>query len=201
MLPEDNFTSTGASCYKADVIAKLFNLSVRRIQQLTQDGILPTVETPSGRRYDLVPTIQRYIEYLKDKANGKSGSEAESELKRQKLEKEIELKELQSEYRAIQNAIASGKYIGVEAVEDDYRRFFIVVKKFLLSVPSKLSARLTSVCDDPAALRAVEAELTRDMITLLNNFVVAGCSEKTEEEVVIGKAKTANAQNKKVRRS
>lgn len=200
MLSEEDYAAAGSSCYKADVIAKLFNLSVRRIQQLTQDGILPTVETPSGRRYDLVPTIQRYVEYLSNKAHGKSGSEEESELKRQKLAKEIELKELQSEYKAIQNAIANGKYIGVEAVEDDYRRFFIVVKKFLLSVPSKLSARLTSVCDDPAVLRALESELTRDMITLLNNFVVAGCREEVEEVVSVGK-KTANAKNKKVRRA
>lgn len=200
MLTDDDYAPSSSSCYKADVIAKLFNLSVRRIQQLTQDGILPTVETQSGNRYDLVPTIQRYVEYLSNKAHGKSGSEEESELKRQKLAKEIELKELQSEYRAIQNAIASGKYIGVETVEEDYRRFFIVVKKFLLGVPSKLSARLTNICDDPAVLRALESELTRDVITLLNNFVVAGCAEKIEEEVVIGK-KTANAKNKKVRRA
>ena len=191
----------GESNYcRVNAIAKLFSLSGRRIQQLTQDGVLPTEETPSGNRYDLVPTVRRYVEYLSNKAYGKSGSEAESELKRQKLAKEIELKELQSEYRAIQNAIASGKYIGVETVEEDYRRFFIVVKKFLLGVPSKLSARLTNVCDDPAALRSVEAELTRDVITLLNNFVAAGCREEVEEVVSVGK-KTADAKNKKVRRA
>lgn len=199
-MSDGKLSTEKSTYYKVDVIASLFNLTVRRIQQLTQEGILPTVETLSGRRYDLVPTIQRYIKYLSDKAYGKSHSDAENELKRQKLEKEIELKELQGEYRSIQNAIAHGKYIGVDKVEEDYRRFFTIVKKFLLSIPSKLSVRLTSVCDDPVELRAVESELNSDIIALLNNFVVAGKSETVEEELDVGKKK-ANAKNKKVQRT
>ena len=199
-MSDGKLSTEKSTYYKVDVIASLFNLTVRRIQQLTQEGILPTVETLSGRRYDLVPTIQRYIKYLSDKAYGKSHSDAENELKRQKLEKEIELKELQGEYRSIQNAIAHGKYIGVDKVEEDYRRFFTIVKKFLLSIPSKLSVRLTSVCDDPVELRAVESELNSDIIALLNNFVVAGKSETVEEELDVGKKK-ANAKNKKVHRA
>lgn len=199
-MSDGKLSTEKSTYYKVDVIASLFNLTVRRIQQLTQEGILPTVETLSGRRYDLVPTIQRYIKYLSDKAYGKSHSDAENELKRQKLEKEIELKELQGEYRSIQNAIAHGKYIGVDKVEEDYRRFFTIVKKFLLSIPSKLSVRLTSVCDNPVELRAVESELNSDIIALLNNFVVAGKSETVEEELDVGKKK-ANAKNKKVQRT
>lgn len=200
MSSDGKLSTEQSAYYKVDIIASLFNVSVRRIQQLTQDGILPTVETAGGRRYDLVPTIQRYVKYLSEKAYGKSHSEAENELKRQKLEKEIELKEMQREYKEIQNAIASGKYIGIEQVENDYRRFFTVVKKFLLGIPAKLSTRLTSVCDDPVELRAVESELNQDIITLLNNFVVAGNSEQIGEVGAVGK-KAANSKNKKVRRT
>ena len=200
MSSDGKLSTEQSAYYKVDIIASLFNVSVRRIQQLTQDGILPTVETAGGRRYDLVPTSQRYVKYLSEKAYGKSHSEAENELKRQKLEKEIELKEMQREYKEIQNAIASGKYIGMEQVENDYRRFFTVVKKFLLGIPAKLSTRLTSVCDDPVELRAVESELNQDIITLLNNFVVAGNSEQIEEVGAVGK-KAANSKNKKVRRT
>ena len=197
-MSDGKLSTEKSTYYKVDVIAQLFQLTVRRIRQLTQEGVLPTVETLSGRRYDLVPTIQRYVKYLSDKAYGKSHSEAENELKREKLEKDIALKELQGEYKAIQNAIASGKYIGVDKVEEDYRRFFTVVKKFLLSIPSKLSIRLTSVCDDPVELRAVESELNTDIIALLNNFVVAGNSETIEGEAAVGKKKKTNAKNKKV---
>lgn len=65
----------GGSMYRVEVIAKLFGVTVRRIQQLTQEGVLPTTETPEGRRYDLVPTIQKYVKYLSDKAYGKNRSE------------------------------------------------------------------------------------------------------------------------------
>ena len=47
--------------YEAKVIAQLFSVSVRRIQQLTQEGIIETVKTADGRRYELVPTIQKYV--------------------------------------------------------------------------------------------------------------------------------------------
>ena len=59
---------------RTETIAQLFGVSVRRIQQLTQEGIIKTtkiIDEESGktvRRYDLVPTIQSYIKYLSDKA-------------------------------------------------------------------------------------------------------------------------------------
>ena len=54
---------------RTETIAQLFGVSVRRIQQLTQEGIIKTtkiIDEESGktvRRYDLVPTIQSYIKY------------------------------------------------------------------------------------------------------------------------------------------
>lgn len=57
---------------KVDVIANLFGVSVRRVQQLTQEGIISTTEVKRGRRYELTPTVQKYIKYLSDKAYGKA---------------------------------------------------------------------------------------------------------------------------------
>ena len=55
----------GSSLYKTEIIAKLFGVGPRRIQQMTKDGILPAVETPKSRRYDLVPTIQTYADHCR----------------------------------------------------------------------------------------------------------------------------------------
>ena len=88
----------GGGMYRVEIIAQLFGVTVRRIQQLTQEGVIRTVEVPGqGRRYELVPTIKTYIQYLSDKAYGKSKSEKEAELKEQKLQAEIALKESQGE--------------------------------------------------------------------------------------------------------
>ena len=51
----------------ATMVAKLFNLTVRRIQQLTQDGVLATELVDKKRKYDLLLTVQRYIAYLQEK--------------------------------------------------------------------------------------------------------------------------------------
>lgn len=198
----DEKLQLGFDYVRVEVIAQLFGKTVRRIQQLTQEGILPTTETESGCRYELVPTIQRYIEYLSNKAYGRNKSQAEQELKQQKLKAEIDLKELQSEYRKIQNDIAAGKFIDIKEVESDYRRFFVTFKRFALGIPGKISLRLNGICDNPLEIRAIESELNHDIITLLNNFVVAGHQETIEEAAAIGNIKKkTNAKNKKVHRS
>ena len=106
---------------RAEQIAKLFNLSVRRIQQLTQEGIIHSekVSGQKGRMYDLVPTIQEYVEYLQNKANGKARSDKELDLKEQKLKAEIALKESQGELHRLKTEIATGKYISLEEVSLD----------------------------------------------------------------------------------
>lgn len=113
------------SFYRVEVIASLFGVTVRRVQQLTQEGIISTTKTKEGNRYELAPTIQRYVKYLSDKAYGKSKSEKESELREQKLQAEIALKESQGEMHRLKTEIASGKYIDIEEVKMDYSRFLL----------------------------------------------------------------------------
>ena len=57
-------SSTGVQYVKVEIIAQIFGVSVRRVQQLTQEGIIKTTEVPKeGRRYELLPTIKTYIQY------------------------------------------------------------------------------------------------------------------------------------------
>ena len=161
------------------VIADLFGLSVRRIQQLTQDGVLETVETKSGRRYEMVPTVKKYIKYLSDKAYGKSKTETEKKLKEQKLRAEVALKESQGELHRLRTEIAAGKYISVEEVKLDYSRFFVSLKRFAMSVPSRLAGRLAGFAD-PVEVRQLENELHNEVQRLLNNFVLKFSVEEKE---------------------
>ena len=173
-----------SSMRRVEIIAKLFNLTVRRIQQLTQEGILPTVETPEGRRYDLVPTIQRYVQYLSDKAYGKNRSEKELELKEQKLNAEVALKESQAELHRLKTDIAAGCYIAVEEVTVDYEKFFLTFKKFALALPARL-VDMISANMEPLEARRVEREIQWEVNQLLTAFVVAGI---TEQDLKKGKA-------------
>lgn len=172
--------------YRAEVIASLFGVTVRRVQQLTQEGIISTTKTKEGNRYELAPTIQRYVKYLSDKAYGKSKSEKEAELREQKLQAEIALKESQGEMHRLKTEIASGKYIDIEEVKMDYSRFFVSFKKFALSLPSRLSGRISGHCD-PMEIRSIEKDLNAEIIRLLNSFVVAGCTPEEMEKKKRGK--------------
>ena len=172
--------------YRVEVIASLFGVTVRRVQQLTQEGIISTTKTKEGNRYELAPTIQRYVKYLSDKAYGKSKSEKEAELREQKLQAEIALKESQGEMHRLKTEIASGKYIDIEEVKMDYSRFFVSFKKFALSLPSRLSGRISGHCD-PMEIRSIEKDLNAEIIRLLNSFVVAGCTPEEMEKKKRGK--------------
>lgn len=165
--------STG-QFYESKVIAQLFGVSVRRIQQLTQEGIIETTQVPGeGRRYELVPTIQAYTKYLADKAYGREQSDREAELKEQKMKADIALKESQGELHRLKTEIAAGKYIAVEEVRLDYERFFVAFKNFAMSLPTRLVDEISSYLE-PLEARRVEKELHQRVRNLLVAFVVAG---------------------------
>lgn len=191
----------GDQVERVEVIAKLFGLSVRRIQQLTQDGVLETSEVLDGkravRRYNLVQTTQRYIAYLQDKANGKSGeSQREKELKERKLEAEANLKESQTELHRLKTKIAVGEYVSKEQVKLDYSRFFVAFKNMALSLPAICSGRISAYVE-PVEARKVEKELTDDISRQLSAFVAAGVGPDDVKESKRGttrKKATAKAQ-------
>lgn len=174
---DNNGKVAGGGYYRVEIIAQLFGVSVRRIQQLTQEGVLPTTETPEGRRYDLVPTIQSYVQYLSDKAYGKNRSEKENELREKKMNAEIALKESQGELHRLKTEIAAGKYISLEEVTLDYTRFFVTFKRFAMSLPSRITGIIGSYVE-PLEARHIEKDLTGEIQKLLEAFVVAAVTEQ-----------------------
>lgn len=164
--------------YKVDVIASLFGVSVRRVQQLTQEGIISTVQTSAGRRYELAPTIQKYIKFLSDKAYGKSKSETEAQLKEKKLKADIALKESQGELHRLKTEIATGQYISIEEIKMDYSRFFVSFKKFAMSIPNRLAGKMTGFVD-PVEIRRIEKDMQKEVTKLLNSFVISAVVEES----------------------
>ena len=69
----------------SDVIAKLFDVTPRRIQQLTKEGVIVATKEGNAYKYDLLPTIQRYIKYLSDKANGRDKKDEKQTRKKPEL--------------------------------------------------------------------------------------------------------------------
>lgn len=150
---------------RSEYIAKLFGVSVRRIQQLTQEGIIISskVQGQNGRMYDFEPTVQNYIKYLSDKAYGRERTDKEIDLKQKKLKAEIALKESQGELHRLRTEIAAGKFIAVEEVKLDYQRFFVIFKKFATAIPNRVSGMVNGYVD-PVTVRAIEKTSTTRLL-------------------------------------
>ncbi len=186
---DNNGKVAGGGMYRVEIIAQLFGVTVRRIQQLTQEGVLPTTETAEGRRYDLVPTIQSYVQYLSDKAYGKNRSEKELELREQKMKAEIALKESQGELHQLRTAIAAGKYIAVEDVIVEYQSFFLQFKKFAKGIAPRLVDTVGDFVElDPLQSRQLEKVISLDVDNQLASFVLSAVTE------LPAKAKPKNAE-------
>lgn len=166
-----------------DTIARLFGITGRRIEQLVADGVIENVRVKGGGvRFEIAPTIQKYVKYLSDKAYGRERSNKEAELKEQKMKADIALKESQGELHKLRTEIAAGNYISVEEVKADYSRFFIVFKNFALSIPQKMTGRLAGYVD-PVEVREIENDLQKEIQKLLENFVSRATVEKKQEDV------------------
>ena len=163
------------STYSARAVARLLGLTERRVQQLTKEGVIPAVSKGAGYCYELAPAVQAYIAYIK--SSGQSGGSArEQELKQQKMEADIALKESQNELQRLKMDITAGRYISVEEITLDYARFFVAFKKFALALPNRLVGQLGGVVD-PLEARRIEQELHGDVTRALRNFVVSGIEE------------------------
>ena len=164
----------------ATAISKLLGKSVRRVQQLTQDGILETEVPPGGgaRKYRTCETIQRYLAHIEQKAKETGEQSKAEELTLRKLEAEVALKESQGQLHRLKTAIAEGEYIPAEQATEELEEFMASFKKFALSIPARVVGNLAGDVD-ALAIRAMERAMRKELETMLAVYSAAG-GEETE---------------------
>lgn len=150
---------------KADVIARLFGKTTRRIQQLTQDGILPTEETPSGRRYDLLPTITRYIKYLEERAEQKKPRNM-AELEEEKLAVEIKYKRAKADKAKLELSELKGMMHRASDIEKLTNELVFAVRSMLLALPGRVAMDLAAINTAPE----VSQYMARHVAVLLDEL-------------------------------
>lgn len=163
------------------IIAQLLGLSVRRIQQLTQDGVLET-DFPPGvgvRKYRTCGTIQRYIAHIEQKAKETGEKSRMAELSLKKLEAEVKLKESQGQLASIKADIAEGRYIEAEIATEQLTEFMVKFKNFALNIPSRVAGTVGSYTDTVTA-RAIERATRKELEDMLALFVDAAVVEPLE---------------------
>ena len=130
--PKQNLQST-------DIIAKLFDLDVRRVQQLAKEGILPAA-SQRPYKFDLLPTVKAYIRYLRDRANGKEAKTADTvKAEADKLRAEADLKQSKAKIAELQLKELEGKMHRSEDVEAMTNDLVYTARSMIMALPGHLA--------------------------------------------------------------
>lgn len=124
--------------------------SVRRVQQLTQDGVINTcdVKQDNGRfakRYDLCPTILTYIMYLKDKTDDKGYANKKEQKIIEKMQAEIDYKSAKARMAEIELDELKGHVHAAEDVESMTTDLCLAVRSLLMALPGQLAVDVATV--------------------------------------------------------
>lgn len=122
------------------VIAKIFQVSVRRVEQLKAEGIIKGQGKPT--KYDLLPTIMDYIKYLSDKANGREKKQTDAQLMTAKLEAEKRIKTAKADMAELELKELQGKMHRAEDVESIMTDHVFFIRSMLIAMPGKLAVDL-----------------------------------------------------------
>lgn len=130
--PKQNLQST-------DIIAKLFDLDVRRVQQLAKESILPAA-SQRPYKFDLLPTVKAYIRYLRDRANGKEAKTADTvKAEADKLRAEADLKQSKAKIAELQLKELEGKMHRSEDVEALTNDLVYTARSMIMALPGRLA--------------------------------------------------------------
>lgn len=175
-------TGTVPEWANSTAIAQLLGKTTRRVQQLTQDGILETEVPPGGgaRKYRTCETIQRYIAHVEQKAQeiGEGGRLAELNLK--KLEAEVALKESQGSLHRLKTAIAEGKYLPAEQATEELAEFMATFQKFAMTIPARMAGAMSGYAD-AITIRNAQKAIRKELETMLTAYVDAMQAEDPPE--------------------
>lgn len=142
-------------------IAKLFGVTDRRVQQLAKEGVIPAAKT-KPYMFDLLPTIQTYIKYLSDKANGKEGKSADTvQAESDKLRAEADLKQSKAKIADMQLKELEGKMHrseDVAAVMDD---LVYSIRSMIMALPGRLAMDVTQAANANEASAIIRAECSK----------------------------------------
>lgn len=155
---------------KVEVIAQIFQVTVRRVQQLTQDGVIETTQVINPdtgrtvRRYDLIPTVMKYIKYLADKAYGRAAKE--DSLEGKKIAEDVGIKKAKRKKLELEVKELEGKMHRSEDVETITNDLIYTIRSMLLALPSRVAVNAYEA--DSAA--EVAEIIKKDVYLILNEL-------------------------------
>lgn len=112
------------------VIAKLLDLSERRVQQLSREGVIPKA---TRGQYELIGSVRGYVRYLRDQAiKAQAGAPDYAEERARFIRARADLAEMEAQEKR-------GCVIAAGDVEDAWIAVLTLLKTRLLALPDQLA--------------------------------------------------------------
>ena len=121
--------------YSTTTIAKLLQLSERRVQQLTKDGIIPKVDRG---KYELVPAVHGYINYLRHQMSAEVSTD-------DIVKNKNRLTLATAELREIEKSQLEGELIPALEIKKTWLHYVNLIKTKLMSIPNKTAPQMVTV--------------------------------------------------------
>ena len=159
--------------YPVTTIAKLLDLTDRRVQQLANDGVIPRAERG---RYDLIATVQGYVRFLRERAFGAvANTDAHTEKTR--------LTAAQASIAEMTEMEMRGELVRAGDVRREIYTASRQIRNTMLTMPDRIASKLVTVDDGLVIHEMLEAEIT----VMLEDVAALGdqMQENHQEEVAV----------------
>ena len=153
---------------KTKVIAELFDLTPRRIQQLTQEEILTAKKVGNENQYELYQTVKDYLNYIKLQIDEKSTPEL-IDLEMLKLKAEVDIKQAKAKMAQLDLKELQGQMHRSEDVEFAITDMALNIKSILLALPGRLAVDVLEA-KTPAAAQTIIKNSVNNILTELSNY-------------------------------
>ena len=160
-------TANGANLVGSDIVANLFGVTPRRVQQLVKDGIITATKEKGVNKYDPPVVVKQYIRHLSEKVQGRE-SRHNSELDNQKLGAEIRIKESKARLAELQLQELEGKMHRSEDVEDMTTDLVFTIRGMLVALPGRLAVDLAGLDSPPEISERIRLEVNSILQQLAN---------------------------------
>ena len=158
--------------YPVSTIAKLFDLTERRVQQLTKEGIIPK---SSKGKYELVPSVKGYINYLKERSLGASDMEANNS---NIANERASLIKMQADKLAMEIDEEKGRLLDVKKAETAWDNLIAHCRAVLLGIPNRLANQIVEI-NNPEEVALILKQAIYEALTELSTTENIG--EETDE--------------------
>ena len=146
-------------------MAELFELTARRIQQLTLDGVLKTHDTPAGRRYNVGEATKDYIRYLRTQLDRKASAQNDK-LETDKLQAEVDIKSAKARVAELQLAELEGTMHRAEDVEAITTDLVFNIRSMLMAMPGRLAVDTAELASPAETSARIQEEVNEILLSL-----------------------------------